>query len=160
VASLGALAIAALCFGPTLQDQVLYNHSPSIPVGFYWRSEAPSEPGAIVTVRAADVAGDYARLRGFAGPGDRFIKRVAGGAGDVVCANGGAVTLNGELLATRREVDSEGRRLPNWSGCHTLGEHQLLLMGTAPDSFDGRYWGIVSRNVIEGVWRPLSINQP
>ena len=49
-----------------------------------------------------------------------------------------------------------GRALPSWSGCATLSGDQILLQGDTADSFDGRYWGPISRRLIEGVWRPLA----
>lgn len=137
------------------QDVFLYNPSPSIPLGFYQRVDRPIFRGAIVTVRAADVAPDYARLRGFTDAGDRFIKRVAGMGGDRVCAEGDVISLNGALIARRRSHDSEQRKLPSWKGCRVLGPDEVLLMGDTDDSFDGRYWGVIPTDMIEGVWRPL-----
>lgn len=136
-------------------DAFLYNPSSSLPPGFYQRIETPIIRGAIVTVRAADIVPDYARLRGFTDAGDRFIKRVAGVGGDRVCAGGEVISLNGALIARRRSLDSEQRRLPSWEGCHVLGRYEVLLMGDTDDSFDGRYWGVIPADMIEGVWRPL-----
>lgn len=150
-----AAVIALFVVGARASDVILYNHSPSMPVGLYMRIEAPIERGAIVTVRAADVAGHYARDRGFADAGDRFIKRVVAGGGDVVCAEVDIITLNGVATARRQDRDSAGRTLPRWHGCRTLAAHEVLLLGDAADSFDGRYWGVVDVAKIEGVWRPL-----
>ncbi len=154
-----AAVIALFVVGSSTQDLILYNHSPSMPVGFYQRTDAPVERGAIVTVEAADVAGQYAYDRGFAGEGDRFIKRVAAAAGDSVCAEGDTVTLNGVVVAHRRDRDTSGRTLPRWSGCRTLAQSDLLLLGDTADSFDGRYWGVVRVAQIEGVWRPLWVRR-
>ncbi len=134
---------------------LLYNPSPSMPPGFYWRTEGRMERDAIVTVRARDITPDYAAIRGFADPSDRFIKRVRGVSGDVVCAHGRNVTLNATPIVTREMRDRAGRELPSWSGCRTLTAGELFLLGDGADSFDGRYWGIVGHQQIEGVWRPL-----
>lgn len=154
VAAAIALAAAALAL-PAAQDFLLYNHSPSVPVGFYVRSDAPPEPGAFVTVRALDVAPAAARTRRFDGLRDRFLKRVAAHAGDRVCAEGAVLVINEGPALPRRSHDSQGAALPAWNGCRTLAENEYLLLGDADDSFDGRYWGPVSRTQIEGVWRPL-----
>lgn len=152
--AVGALFIAA----SQANDVVLYNHSPSMPIGLFMRTEAPIERGAIVTVRARDVAGEHARARGFAEDRDRFIKRVAATHGDTVCAEGTQISLNG-VVAVHREVrDSAGQVLPSWFGCRTLERDEVLLLGDNVDSFDGRYWGVVSASLIEGVWRPLLVN--
>ncbi|MFZ4603940.1 MAG: hypothetical protein ACOYM8_15960, partial [Caulobacterales bacterium] len=67
---------------------MLYNSTPSMPVGIYLRSDRCIAPGAIVSVRAIDVAPNYAAARSFTKPGNRFLKRIAATAGDVVCAYG------------------------------------------------------------------------
>jgi type IV secretory pathway protease TraF len=137
---------------------VLYNGSPSVPVGFYLRTDA-REPGAFVTVRAAAVAPAYARLRGFDDDSDRFIKRIAAGAGARVCAEGAAVTL-GRRTLRRALRDSTQRPLPAWSGCRTLRADEVFLLGDGDDSFDSRYFGPVRLDLIDGVWRPLVSGHP
>lgn len=155
VALLGLAALVAFVLvGLRMQDAVLWNGSPSIPVGFYVRTDTPLELGALVTVRARDVALDYSGQRDFIGDGDRFIKRVAAISGDTVCAEGEHVTINRGPALTRAARDSTGRTLPSWSGCRTLRD-EVFLLGDTPDSFDGRYWGPTPISVIEGVWRPL-----
>jgi conjugative transfer signal peptidase TraF len=153
----GAAAGAALiAFAlPAASDHLLYNHTPSVPVGFYVRTNAPITRGAFVTVRAADVAPAAARVRGFEGPRDRFIKRIAAVAGDRVCAEGDALTINDGPAVPRRAHDSAGAPLQRWNGCRALLEHEVLLLGDAEQSFDGRYWGPIEWNLVEGVWRPL-----
>jgi conjugative transfer signal peptidase TraF len=136
-------------------DIVLFNETPSMPAGFYWRATSLIERGAIVTVRAVDVAPGYAAERDFTDRGDRFLKRVVGAAGDVVCASRAEVTLNGEPVAERKAKDSAGRALPTWEGCVTLDGARVFLLGETPDSFDGRYWGPTPTDRIEGVWRPI-----
>ena len=153
----GAAAGAALiAFAlPAANDRLLYNHTPSVPVGFYVRTDAPVESGAFVTVRAADVAPAAAHARDFEGRRDRFIKRIAAVAGDRVCAEGDALTINDGPPMSRRTHDSTGAELSRWNGCRALGANEVLLLGDAERSFDGRYWGPVDRRLIEVVWRPL-----
>ena len=135
-------------------DVVLFNATPSVPRGFYARTDAPVLEGALVTVRAGDVAGDYAAVRQFTDDGNRFIKRVAARVGVRVCAEGESVTV-GEVAYARQRRDSLGRALPTWEGCHVLHDGEVFLMGDTPDSFDSRYFGVVREDAIEGVWRPL-----
>lgn len=152
-----AFTVTALCvishFGA--RDAILYNPSNSIPQGFYMRTTAPLALGAIVTVRATGVSPAYAALRDFTDSGDRFIKRVAAVRGQVVCGNGAVLSIDRIIVAHRLERDVAGRDLPLWEGCRVLGQREFLLLGDAADSFDGRYWGPVSAQEIEGVWRPL-----
>lgn len=138
------------------RDLVLLNPSPSVPAGYYVRRATEIASGAFVTVRAVDVAPDYAAIRDFTDSGDRFIKRVAAATGDEVCANGTEVAINDAVVAHRDSHDSAGRALPTWSGCRALSADEILLLGDTPDSFDGRYWGPISRRLVEGVWRPIA----
>ena len=150
----GAVAVAALgCASVVSADVLLFNHSPSIPPGFYIRSGGAIAIGSVVTVRARDVAPQAAHARGFDGDDDRFIKRVAAVGGQQVCGDGDVLTIDGRQVARRY---AQGRSAPQiWSGCRTLRADEVLLLGDSTDSFDGRYWGPVSVHLVTGVWRPL-----
>ncbi len=90
VVSAGAVALLAAA-ALNQRDVVLFNATPSVPTGFYVRSDAPLHEGAFVTARAAEVARDYAEMRHFTDTGDRFIKRVAARAGGRVRGDGASV---------------------------------------------------------------------
>lgn len=150
-AAIGLLAVASV----NARDWLIYNHTPSVPTGWYVRSAHEIATGALVTVRAQDVAPDYAEARNFTDAGDRLIKRIAANDGDSVCADGSAIRINDRTVAHRAVHDSQGRVLPNWGGCRTLTADEVFLMGDTPDSFDSRYFGPVSATDIEGVWRKL-----
>ena len=146
------------------RDLILYNHSPSVPEGFYVRADAPVAVGIFVTVRARDVALEEARRRRFSGPADRFIKRVAAVGGERVCGDGRSVIVGNDavvvavLSASAQHNDRlhDGRGpLVGWRGCRILDADEVLLLGDTPDSFDGRYWGPINVRLIEGVWRKL-----
>lgn len=134
---------------------MIFNPSQSVPSGFYLRSGEPPRRGDFVTVAAFEVAPEYAALRGYADRSDRFLKRVAATEGQLVCAKDEMISIDGAQVATRIERDIEGRTLPSWDGCRRLGGGELFLLGDTVDSFDGRYWGPVTMNLIEGVWIPI-----
>jgi type IV secretory pathway protease TraF len=148
-------AIVALLLAPMLtRDLILFNHSPSVPTGFYVQTERPLALGMLVTVRALDVAPEMARQRHYDGEGDRFIKRVAALGGQTVCGDGERISIDGRAVTV--VYRAEGRpALQGWVGCRTLGDDEILLLGDSPDSFDGRYWGPINIRLIEGHWRPL-----
>lgn len=150
-----AALVASLIAFDRVQDVILYNGSASMPVGFYLRTGRAPRLGSVVTVHAMSVAPAYARQR-HAGSRFRFLKRIAATAGDLVCADNDELRINAEIRALRQRRDSAGRVLPSWSGCVTLRSDQVLLLGDGADSFDSRYFGVVSVDDIEGVWRPLS----
>lgn len=153
ISLLGVVVVAGLA--AHAEPILIYNPSQSVPSGFYVRADAPARRGDFVTVSAARVAPDYAALRDYADHTDRFLKRIAATAGQVVCAEGANVSIDGAPIASRSERDSEGRLLPTWLGCRTLAADEVLLLGDTADSFDGRYWGPVAAELIQGVWRPL-----
>jgi len=155
VLGLALLILACVAITVTHAEPLLiYNPSQSVPSGFYLRSDVTPQRGAFVTVAAAEVASDYATLRDYADHSDYFLKRVAAAEGQVVCAEDERISIDGVQVATRAARDGEGRALPTWRGCHRLGTGEVFLLGDTDDSFDGRYWGPISADLIQGVWRP------
>jgi conjugative transfer signal peptidase TraF len=137
------------------QPVVIYNPSQSVPSGFYLRSSEPPRRGDFVTVAAFEVAPEYAALRDYADRSDRFLKRVTATEGQLVCAEDETISIDGADVATRIERDAEGRALPTWRGCRRLAVGELFLLGDTDASFDGRYWGPITMNLIDGVWIPI-----
>jgi type IV secretory pathway protease TraF len=150
----GGAAIAALGFAAlSPNDVLLYNPSNSLQPGVYIRSGEPVVPGSVVTIAARDLGSTYVSERGFTDSGDRFLKRVAAMEGDTVCSQAGVIGINGKPVAETRAEDSSGAALPSWSGCVTISDTEVFLLGDTAESFDGRYWGVTSTADIEGVWR-------
>lgn len=147
-----ALALAALVLGGAQQDVVLFNHSPSVPAGLYIRESGAPARGMFVTVRARDVAPIAAAAHHYDNEGDRFIKRLAAVAGQHVCSDGRSLSVDGVQVAI---VQNRVGVPQGWVGCRTLASSEILLLGDSADSFDGRYWGPIPDDLIEGVWRPL-----
>lgn len=147
------LALAVLVLNGAQQDVVLFNHSPSVPVGFYIRDSGDDPAlGIFMTVRARDVAPVEAAAHDYVDESDRFIKRLAAIAGQHVCSDGRVLSVDGVEVAT---VQTHAGAPQGWVGCRTLTSSEILLLGDSVDSFDGRYWGPISDDLIEGVWRPL-----
>lgn len=84
-----------------------------------------------------------------------LVKRAAALEGDIVCAQGAEIRVNGQWVATRRRVDAGGRSMPVWTGCEKLGEGDLFLLMDASGSFDGRYFGVTRRADLIGKARLL-----
>lgn len=142
------LAASALWQPPTL---LVWNPSASAPVGLYrLSSELAVRRGDMVVAWTPQPARELAARRHYLPANVPLVKRVAAVAGDQVCADGGAVSINGRRVATRLRSDAAGRRMPWWNGCRRLvvGEH-FLLMGHS-SSFDGRYFGTTRGNDLIG----------
>jgi type IV secretory pathway protease TraF len=141
-AALTAAAIAAP------RDVVLYNHSPSVPVGLYVRASGRVVAGAFVTVRALDVAPEEARRRNFTGPSDRFIKRVAAIGGDRVCGDGRSLVVgDGAIVVTVLGADEQhhgaGERGDDDHDGHGDARHRAGAATGGDDHADDAHGGLV-----------------
>ncbi|MEX1251557.1 MAG: S26 family signal peptidase [Hyphomonas sp.] len=148
------LAVAALGFAALISHGlVLYNPSASLEPGFYVRVGAQLERGAVVTIPVRAVGLAYVDEGHVKAAGDRFLKRIAARAGDRVCSEDGHILINDVRVAVVSERDSAGIALPQWSGCRSLENGEVFLLGDDVMSFDGRYWGVTSVADIEATWR-------
>lgn len=110
---------------------------------------------------------ERARERGYIGNGgcpggfSPLMKRIAAQAGDRVHIATDGVRVNGVLLphSAPKAVDGAGRPLTAWSPRDFIvGQDELLLYGDGtPYSFDGRYFGPVSRALVQSVIAPLFV---
>jgi conjugative transfer signal peptidase TraF len=134
---------------------LVWNFTPSIPVGLY-RIESPTwARGDRVAVRPSARLADTLRRARVLEPGRLLLKRIAAGAGDFVCRHGPDVSVNGAVVARAMDVDSRGQKLPTWSGCEQLGAHRVFLLGEVSKSFDGRYFGPTAAADIIGRVSPV-----
>ena len=149
----GALGIAAL--GLTIAapptPRLVWNVSASAPRGLYVVSPgAPVAAGDMVVARTPDPWRSLAARRHYLPANVPLVKRVVAARGDLVCARGAEVSINGAPAVTRRLRDAKGRILPWWEGCVRLGSGDaFLLMANEGASFDGRYFGVTrARNIL------------
>lgn len=141
------------------------NTTKSIPVGLYWTTRAPVEKGAYVLWCPPKVdVFDYAKERGYIGAGfctggyGYVMKRVLGVKADAVAVANDGVRVNGVLLPHSAPIkaDRAGRPLPRYQNSYTLSDSEVLLMSdVSATSFDGRYFGPISRCQIKTVIRPV-----
>ncbi|HET6942116.1 MAG TPA: S26 family signal peptidase [Sphingomicrobium sp.] len=155
VIALASAAIVLLGVAATIAAEpramILWNRSASVPAGLYLLRPAPNPGrGAMVAAMPPPAAVELAARRRYLPRNVPLVKRVAAVPGDSVCADGERVTVNARLAAVRWRSDGLGRPLPWWSGCVKLGTNAYLLLGTSPDSFDGRYFGATPRDGILG----------
>ena len=148
-------ALSAVYRPPAL---FVWNVSPSSPKGLY-RVERNTEVrrGDIVIARLPERFSKLAARRNYLPEGVPLVKRVAAAAGDRVCANGQAISIDGRIVGKRKKFDALGRPLPTWQGCVDLGSGDYFLLGENPWSFDGRYFGVMHSSEIVGravlMWR-------
>jgi conjugative transfer signal peptidase TraF len=138
---------------------LVWNASPSVPIGLYRVTTRPPLTGALAVIRLPDPLRILPETRGYLRKGALLIKPVAAGAGDTVCRHGSLVTINGRIAAHARTLDAVGRTLPAWSGCFRLGSDDIFVLSADPDSFDSRYIGPIDRAHVVGFALPIWVRQ-
>jgi type IV secretory pathway protease TraF len=85
-----------------------------------------------------------------------LLKAIGAVAGDVVCINDEAFSINGTPVGPVARVDGKGLPLPQLRGCFTIEAGYFLpVSGYSERSFDGRYMGPQPLSVIMGKATPL-----
>jgi len=144
----------AMLIGTTIappRPRLVWNASASAPQGLYrvWPGVMPQRGDMVVAWLPQQARGLAAR-RHYLPYDVPLVKRVAGEEGDMTCASGDRVTLNGRMVAMRLERDRAGRVLTGWQGCFRLGRDDFFLLMANRQSFDGRYFGASERHDIIG----------
>jgi conjugative transfer signal peptidase TraF len=139
------------------KPRLIWNATASAPVGLYLVLPVRDlSRGDLVLADPPGWMRPLAAARGYLPLHVPLVKRIAALSGDRVCALENRIILNGRVVALRRERDARHRSLPRWLGCRTLGVNDaFLLMADVPTSFDGRYFGVVSRGAVLGKLQPL-----
>ncbi|MEG8049022.1 S26 family signal peptidase [Sphingomonas aurantiaca] len=149
------------CLGLTIalppRPRLVWNASASAPIGLYAVTPgARLGRGDMVIAWPPAEARVLAAQRRYVPANVPLVKRVAGVAGDTICAANRTVTVNGHPAALRLDLDAIGRPLPAWQGCRQLEPGMVfLLMGETPASFDGRYFGPTLAQDVVGKATPL-----
>ncbi len=149
------LGLLAIVTPRTTHPYLLWNASASAPIGLYElvpRAPARSE---LAVIRLPGSVHALAVARGYLAGLALLIKPVVAVPGDVVCRHAATVTVNADVVALARDADALGRSLPRWQGCLTLVTGQVFVLSTAPDSFDGRYFGPLNVAHVLGVGRAI-----
>ena len=153
VASVG-VALAATVPTPL---KLIWNVSPSVPVGLYSVEPADHlEITDLVAVMPPPPLAAFLIARGYLGEGTPLLKRVMGLPGQEVCRFSDAITIDGVPLGEALPRDRMGRDLPVWHGCRRIASGYLFLMNPdVRDSLDGRYFGPILATTVIGRAMPL-----
>jgi len=144
----GVAFLAASCFPK--RPLLVWNASTSVPVGLY--RIAPSVPGLgdLALARLTGPIAELADHRGYLPRNAYLLKPVAAVGGDRVCRFGVHVFVRHRLAALALGRTTATHPMPNWQGCRTLRNGELLLLADDRASFDGRYFGPLGREHIVG----------
>jgi type IV secretory pathway protease TraF len=155
-AVLTGLCLAVVSLGLSVQQWapcvVAYGPSTSLPKGWYVRAlgSRPLQLGDIVVVSAPDVMQPYVptEVRGM-----RLLKQVAALPGMQVCWGMTTMIVVRPVEWYPFVPDAPAIRQP--PGCRILGDKEIVLVGTHPRSFDSRYVGPISTQLIQ--WRAVPV---
>ncbi len=145
---------------------IYINTTPSLPVGFYKVIDEPIVSDAYVAFcPPQDAVFDMARNRSYINRGDcpggygLLLKRVFAQSGDTVFIDQAGIFVNGKHLSnsTQLTADAEGHALPQYHlDQRVLDDSEYLLLSDVnPQSFDARYFGLIARDQIQQVVRPV-----
>jgi len=136
---------------------ILYNRTPSMPVGLYVYRRHVIRRGDVVAFPLPVCAYDYARRRG-----ERtdllLLKHVLAVSGDYVSTTSGELRVNGTLIGQIPSADSAGRPLPQWRQARVLRDDELLVGSPFDRSFDSRFFGPIRTSQVLGVYRRLAFD--
>jgi conjugative transfer signal peptidase TraF len=149
-------ATLATLFVP-VTHHLVWNASPSIPTGLYAiRGNANLHVGERIAIEPPPALRRLMRERGYLPDHLPLLKRVAAVSDQRVCRFAHGVTIDGELVGIARARDRAGRTLPTWYGCQRLRTGEIFAMNpAAPDSFDGRYFGLLKLDSVIGRAMPV-----
>ncbi len=144
---------------------IYINTTPSLPLGFYKIIDEPIQRGAHVAFcPPRSELFDDALAKGYIGGGNfsggygLLLKRVLAMAGDTVSINRTGIAVNGELLPNSAQLrtDAHDRSLPQYRLDAVLDETEYLLLSDLhPQSFDARYFGLITYHQIQHVVSPV-----
>ncbi len=155
--TLGTSALLGLSALAPPDTRLVWNASASVPIGLYAVGPVSRiEVTDLVLARPPEPLATWLDEGRYVPRGVPLLKRVAALPGQRVCRDGGALAVDGIVLASVRERDSRGRELPQWHGCRALFDGEVLLLNWKdPDSLDGRYFGPLPASSIVGRATPL-----
>jgi type IV secretory pathway protease TraF len=153
---LSGLAIAMLLVPQSMRSPVLiWNATPSAPVGLYLVTGKTLETGRRVAVRPPQAVRELGVRYRLMRSDDLLIKTAAARSGDVLCEREGRLERNGLDIGGRGPVGPGPGLFASGAPCRRLRPGELLLLGDGERSWDGRSFGLVSEHEVVGVVEPL-----
>jgi conjugative transfer signal peptidase TraF len=135
---------------------IMWNTSDSVSKGLYWVEHRAPRIDEIAVLKPPVWASAIADQRGYLPKNAWLMKPVVATTGPV-CRFGNSVFFDGFFVAKALKHDKFGRALPVWKGCELLRANEVFLLSQHRDSFDSRYFGAVSTDLIVGTAQPLIV---
>ncbi len=148
------LNVILLLGNAKLLPEIHINYTDSAPKGFYLISN--DEPGkddyVIVSKEDLDIAEEiYEYIPG------SLLKKIAFNENEAIVIDEDGLYIDGNVIHMFEQVISEGLRVENIPYyCNiVLGDNEVFLLNDHPGSFDSRYFGPVSKDILrkaEPLW--------
>lgn len=135
---------------------IVYQPTPSMPIGFYVVFPAKQfQRNDTVVFQPPEAFRQFLRIHHWAPDNGYLMKYVVGVPEDFVCNRYGILTVNDKKIANLYRFYEKSRPLPKKNFCQRLKKDQYLLMNPkVPRSFDGRYFGPINQKAILGkAWK-------
>ena len=135
----------------------VWNATASVPTGLYAiRGKASLHVGERIAIEPPPELRRLLAERHYLPTDVPLIKRIAAVRSQRVCRFAHGITIDSQIVGAARARDRLGRLLPVWGGCHVLRTGELFVMNpAAPDSFDGRYFGVLRITQVIGRATPI-----
>ena len=137
---------------------MLWNWTPSLPLGLYWLSpdEGRGRRGELVAFPVPQAVRELVRERRYLPPDALLVKPVVATEADRVCTEGGTLTVNGVPFGSGSppRTPAEGR-CPIPGVCGPLSKATSYVASRCPTSFDSRSFGAVPLRALRGTVTPL-----
>ena len=154
---------AGMCAASYLMFQVIsasvyLNLTESLPRGIYVRvPKIELERGDYVVYEPSEEIKNLIRENGWGDGEQKFLKTVGGVSGDEyeVEEKHRIFLVNGKFAGQVFRTDTAGKEIPQLKGKFTVGEGEILPLGTNLRSFDGRYTGTIKTSEVEAKVVPL-----
>lgn len=150
----GACAAVLMPSVADLPPMLVWNASPSVPIGLYFIQGHQPARGEVAALKLPAKVSLIADERKYLPVSAVLLKPTEAIEGDVVCRFGTHVFVNGGLRAKALRHDRKLRPLPIWKGCLELRSGLIFVLSRRKDSFDSRYIGPVEERDILGTARP------
>ncbi|AGH51488.1 MULTISPECIES: S26 family signal peptidase [Sphingomonadales] len=156
-AAVAAVNLIAISMWIDPPPRLIWNASPSVPIGFYRvRVGDPVSRGELAVVLPPPDIARFLAEGGYLPLGLPLLKRVAALPEQTVCRTGDTISIDGDVVAVAQTTDRLGRALPVWTGCRTLAADQLFFLNAdREDSLDGRYFGPLPAATVIGRATPM-----
>ena len=135
---------------------LVWNTSPSVPIGLYVIDGTSPGRGDVVLARLPRPFAMMAHQRGYLQKTTYLLKPVVAINGDRVCRLGRRIIVRDGFAALAMLHDPKGRHLPGWNGCRVLATGDVFVLARAKHSFDSRYFAELRRSQIVG--RAVHVN--